>query len=60
MSTFELPNSGLTVTYSTKFFDWGEPGLMAPDVVSELTGADFFAGNDVTLQAALDLPAGGQ
>jgi hypothetical protein len=53
VQSFELPNSGLPVSYSTKFFrttDHGTPSLM-PDLPAELSYADFAAGVDPAMEA---------
>lgn len=53
--TFALPNSGLSVTYSTKYFktqDQDTPSL-DPDVNVSISAADFFAGRDPVLEAVL-------
>lgn len=53
---FKLPNSGITVNYSTKrfvFFPDDDPPSLMPDVLVEPSGADYFSGRDVTLEAAL-------
>jgi Peptidase family S41 len=53
--TFNLPNSGLTVQYSTRYFkveDKDRPSQM-PDVNVEPTAAEFFAGRDVMMEAVM-------
>jgi Peptidase family S41 len=53
--TFNLPNSGLTVQYSTRYFkveDMDRPSQM-PDVNVEPTAAEFFAGRDVMMEAVM-------
>jgi hypothetical protein len=53
--TFTLPNSGLNVTYSTRYFktqDQDTPSLL-PDVTIPISAEDFFAGRDPVLDAAL-------
>ncbi len=55
VQTFNLPNSNLIVTYSTKYFAYQEadtPSLM-PDFPTELTYADYAAGKDPALEAIL-------
>lgn len=51
LRTFELPNSRLTVRYSTKYFARGKPGAktIEPDHAAEMSYADFIAGRDRTL-----------
>jgi hypothetical protein len=53
--TFSLPNSGLTVTYSKKYFKTQEQDTssLLPDVTITVSAADFFAGRDPVLDAAL-------
>jgi len=56
LRTFKLPNSGITVSYSTKYFrvlDDDPPSFM-PDVPVSETSADYFAGRDPVLEAALN------
>ncbi|MGE5528265.1 MAG: hypothetical protein ACM3X6_03880 [Patescibacteria group bacterium] len=56
VKTFKLPHSGLTVTYSTKYFRHAKedtPSLI-PDVLVEPVAADYFAGRDPVLDAVLD------
>jgi hypothetical protein len=50
-----LPNSGLVVQYSTKFFRLakGEPPTYEPDVVVRPSIGDMLAGRDPALEAAL-------
>ncbi len=53
VQTFRLPNSGLEVSYSTKYFkhsDKDEPTIR-PDVLVELTSDDYFSGRDPVLDA---------
>ena len=53
--TFTLPNSGLSITYSTRYFrtqDQDTPSLL-PDVAVTISAADFFAGRDPVLDAVL-------
>jgi len=47
--SFALPNSGLTVRYSTKYFERGG-GVLAPDLALEPTFADFERGADPVLE----------
>jgi tetratricopeptide (TPR) repeat protein len=59
MQTFRLPNSGIVISYSTKYFaplDDDPPALL-PELNVRLTAADFFAGRDAVLDAVLKLPA---
>jgi C-terminal processing protease CtpA/Prc len=57
--SFHLTHSGLPITYSTKFFKVMEsdPPTLEPDVRSEIPWADFKAGLDPVLDAALDYKA---
>ena len=52
---FFLPNSGLKVTYSTRYFklEPDDPPSLMPAVVIALRSADHFAGRDPVLDAAL-------
>jgi len=50
-----LPNSGITINYSTKYFketEEDEPSLY-PDIEIELSSTDFFTGRDPVLEAVL-------
>jgi len=52
--TFALPNSGLSVTYSTKFFrSWpdGDPESLVPDIPAPVSWADYREGRDPALAA---------
>lgn len=51
--SFRLPNSGLTVFYSTKFFTLlpDDPPYLSPQVPVEITSADYLAGRDPALDA---------
>lgn len=53
---FKLPNSGLEIQYSTKFFQMvkGDPVAIMPDVRIEPTFADFVAGRDPVLEYILE------
>ena len=53
--TFKLPNSGITVFYSTKFFnyDCGEGDLLIPDSLIPMTADDYIAGRDPVLERIL-------
>lgn len=57
---FVLPNSGMTVGYSTKAFEaypeLGDARTLSPDVVIPLTAEDFFDGRDPVLEAVLHRP----
>jgi hypothetical protein len=52
---FELPNSGITISHSTKYFKIvdGDPPTLEPDVRVEFTSKDYFEGKDPVLDAAL-------
>jgi hypothetical protein len=55
VKTFTLPNSGVVVSYSTKYFKTSatdEPSTM-PEVLVEVSSKEFFAGRDPVLEAAL-------
>ena len=56
IKSFELPNSKLTVSHSTKWFKKvdGDPDAVHPSVLIEVGSDDFFAGNDPVLDAALN------
>ena len=61
VKTFTLPRSGWVVQYSTK--EWrlapeGDPESLMPDVRAETGSAEFFAGRDVALEAAIAYEAG--
>ncbi len=59
VSTFTLPNSGLVVRYSTKYFRAvtdADPASLEPDVLVTRSVADFLAGRDPVLDAALSHP----
>ncbi len=54
-----LPNSGLTVEIPTEQHVTGDTRLaIEPDVLVAVSGADFFAGRDPALEAALALEPG--
>jgi len=55
LRTFKLPNSGITVSYSTKYFRVldDDPPSFIPDVSINVRSADYFAGHDPALEAAL-------
>ena len=52
---FQLPNSGLTVAYATKFFRLapGDSPVVQPDLPVELTARDYFSGRDPVLERVL-------
>jgi Peptidase family S41 len=51
----QLPSLGLTAYVATSYQQYGDEGALAtePDVRVELTSADYFAGRDPVLEAAL-------
>ncbi len=53
--TFKLPHSKLSVGYSTKYFKRTDDNVesLMPDVSVDETSADYFAGRDPALEAAL-------
>ncbi|PKN24356.1 MAG: hypothetical protein CVU65_12030 [Deltaproteobacteria bacterium HGW-Deltaproteobacteria-22] len=57
VKTFPLPQTGWSVRYSTKYFTTdlvqGDPDAIVPDLPVALTGADWVAGRDPVLDAAL-------
>ena len=55
VQTFKLPNSGLTVTYSVKYFREvdGDPDSLYPDIAVEPAFADFREGRDPVLERVL-------
>ena len=58
--TIELPNSGLTVRYCTKYsrlIKDSDPSALEPDVRVPITLADVLAGRDPVLEAALKQPS---
>lgn len=59
--SFTLPNSGLVVSYSTKYFaSWpdGDPASLFPDVEAALSSADHLAGRDPAMEAVARLTGG--
>ncbi len=50
---FKLPNSGLSVSYSTKYFKYidDDPNSLIPDITVETPFADYAAGKDPVLDA---------
>jgi len=59
MGTFNLPNSGIQVAYSTRYFIQaeGDPETLEPELLVPLTASDYFAGRDAVLEAVLHLPS---
>ena len=55
LGSFTLPNSGLTVHHSTKYFHKveGDEDAVYPDVLVGITADDFFRGKDPVLDAAI-------
>ncbi len=53
--SFNLPNSAMTVQYSTRLFqtESGDPASLFPDVLVELSSADYFGGRDPVLEMIL-------
>jgi hypothetical protein len=58
IKTFELPNCGLPVSYSTKLFQTveGDPPALMPDIHVAVSSVDYFAGHDPVLEAVLAYP----
>jgi len=58
LKSFTLPNSGLPVKHSTRYFRpvAGDPEAVMPDVVVPLTSADSFSFDDAAYRAAIALP----
>ena len=58
VSSFNLPKSGLSVRYSTRYFMPvpGDPPSLAPDLDARISSADFKAGRDPVLTACLSYP----
>lgn len=53
-SSFPLPNSGLSVTYSTRFFrSWpdGDPESLFPDISAAISSTDYREGRDPAMNA---------
>jgi len=50
---FKLPNSGLSVSYSTKYFKYidDDPNSLIPDITVETSFKDFASGKDPVLDA---------
>jgi hypothetical protein len=56
--SFRLPNSGMAVSYSTKYFRMlpdSDPPSVEPDVLVELSSEDYFTGFDPVLGGVSDL-----
>lgn len=56
--SFNLPNSGLPVNYSTRFFrvlQDSDPASLEPDIRVDIASEDFFRGRDPVLDRILDL-----
>jgi hypothetical protein len=55
LGNFTLPNSGLAVFYSTRFFQLlpDDPPSVAPEWLVETSSAEYFAGSDPVLDAVL-------
>lgn len=55
LSRFELPNSGLTISHSTRWFQKveGDPDAVDPDVLIPWRSTPTFAGEDPVMEAAL-------
>lgn len=53
VNKFKLPNSGLSVSYSTKYFKYlkEDPDSLMPDITVETTFNDFASGKDPMLDA---------
>ncbi len=54
----DLPSSGIEVNVSSSYYDFASPNdprtSIEPDIPVELSSADYFAGFDAVLQAAID------
>ncbi|MHA7813358.1 MAG: S41 family peptidase [Phycisphaerales bacterium] len=55
LSSFQLPNSGLTISHSTRWFQKveGDPDAVHPDVLIPWQSGPLFEGEDPVLDAAL-------
>jgi len=56
---FTLPHSGLTVTYSTKYFEHitgDDPESLVPDILVELSSEQYFAAQDPVLERIVAYP----
>jgi hypothetical protein len=53
-----LPSSGIKVNVSSRYYDFASPDdlrpWIEPEIPVELSSADYFAGFDPVLQAAID------
>ena len=61
LSSFTLPNTGITISHSTKWFQKieGDPDAVHPDVLIPWRSDPLFTGQDPVLEAALTYePAG--
>ncbi len=60
VQAFTLPNSGVTVTYSTRWFETllDDPPELLPDVRVHTTFADYLAGRDPVFDYTTQSPAG--
>ena len=59
IKSFKLPNSGLEIFYSTKFFRFtkeSDSSTLAPDILATRSLADYLAGRDPVLDAAIHHP----
>lgn len=56
LSRFPLPNSGLTISHSTRWFQKveGDPDAVHPDVLIPWRSGPLFAGEDPVMEAALN------
>lgn len=58
VASFTLPNSGIRISYSTRFFRLlsdSDPASLEPDVRVELSSRDYLEGRDPVLETILDL-----
>jgi hypothetical protein len=62
VKNFRLPNSGLTINYSTKYFRLvgGEPEAFFPDVLVPPTAEAYIAGRDPVMEWIASHPPAGQ
>ena len=52
---FTLPNSGLGVSYSTKYFEYSKEAIsLVPDIITETTFAECLRGEDPALNAIIN------
>ncbi|MBN2322070.1 MAG: hypothetical protein JXR49_23545 [Acidobacteria bacterium] len=57
LRSFDLPNSGMTVSYSVQYYRqvrWGNPAWIAPDVTVKTTTEDYFSGRDPVMEWVLN------